>query len=436
MKSLAKTDILHKALCGILSTTLTGCIFPLGPDPDALKPGADWSGLACDDNSQIDLLSNLNPTQSVDGFLLYSVGGQRGSYIQHAGGEPCANAVDVTGCNQTLDSLPFSIDSNALVITQGDVIQILQNEDDIKSFLGSLDNPQKVFSWIHVHGLALSCNFSDSAVIQNDDGQSWNAVYTEYTQQCAPIVRERVQVNVNVEDWSIAEFARAEISREEGACIGRKPPGSLSFSPAELKPDCNALGVSLARHAAYEAASVVAFEHLKKELEKHNAPRALLNRIESAANDERRHAIQVAALAARYGHQADDFHIEPVSFRDLESIAIDNMQEGCIGETWGALIGLYQAEKAADPAIAETMRSIALEEVEHASLSWAVHDWIVPQLDKKAIDRVNSIKQKSLAKLIEKASVPADQNHVLLAGLPEVAVAKQLADKLVQSLMV
>jgi len=165
------------------------------------------------------------------------------------------------------------------VITQGDSIQILQSEDDIKSFLGNLDNPQKVFSWIHVHGLALSCNFSDSAVIQNDDGQSWNAVFTEHTQGCSPIIRERVQVNVNIEDWSITEFARAEISRIEGACIGRKPPGVLSFSQAELKKDCNTLGASLARHAAYEAASVVAFEQLKKELDKYNAPQALLNRI-------------------------------------------------------------------------------------------------------------------------------------------------------------
>jgi len=143
----------------------------------------------------------------------------------------------------------------------------------------------------------------------------------------------------------------------------------------------------------------------------------------------------VAALAARYGHQADNFQVEPVSFGDLESIAMDNMQEGCIGETWGALVGLYQAKKATDPVIAETMRCIALEEVEHASLSWAIHDWIVPQLDDQAIERVNKLKKKALVKLIKKTSVPVDQNHVLLAGLPEVAVARQLAEKLVQSLI-
>jgi len=76
MKSLTKTHVLHQALCGILSTTLTCCTLPVEPDPDALKPSADWTGLSCDDNQQIDLLNNLNPTQAVDGMLLYSVGGR------------------------------------------------------------------------------------------------------------------------------------------------------------------------------------------------------------------------------------------------------------------------------------------------------------------------------------------------------------------------
>jgi len=436
MESFAKTNVLHKVLCGILGTTIGSCYLMPKPDPNALAPDSDWQGVSCNENNQKDLLSELNPTESIDGLLLYSVGGQIGSYIEEAGGEPCAMASEATQCNETIDSLLHSFDSEALITTQGDTIQVLQSEYEIKAFLGQLNNPQKVFSWMHIHGMTLSCKFNDSAVVTHDNGQTWDGVYTETTESCNPIIRERVRVKINVESWLITETDRSEIKRIDGACIGRKPPGALSFRQSNTQVNYHELGITFARHAAYEAASVIAFEHLEKELSMYGAPNDMLERIQIAAEDERRHAAQVELLAIRYGNQAEVFSVESAPLRNLESIAIDNMSEGCIGESWGALIGLYQAENAKDPVIAETMHQIALEEVEHASLSWAIHDWIMPKLSVQASERVRVAQKSSLEKLIKKSTAPIEQSHVLLAGLPEPTIALHLAEKLTESLSV
>lgn len=433
MESYAKTKVLHRMLCGILGTALSGCDVP--PDPNALKPTTDWFGVPCDENNKMDLLSGLDATEEADGLMFSLVGGQIGRYVQEVGGTRCGNATDVDLCNQTVDLMLREIHTNSLIITQGDMVQVLVTEDEVKAYLGQLDNPEKVFSWMHLHGMSLSCKFDDSAVVSSDDGQSWKGVYTELTQICAPVVKERVRVNVNIADWSITETARAEIRREENVCIGRKPPGELRFSNVKTVADCNSLGRTLARHAAYEAASVVAFEHLRSELALFGAPQHLLDRITWAADDERRHAVQVRMLANRYSQDSEDFSVEPAVIRDIESIAIDNMHEGCVGESWGALVGLYQAENAKDPVIAETMGQIALDEVEHASLSWAIHDWLFPQLDEAARERVTLAKCKALKKLMLSANRTVGSTHTYLAGFPEPHIANRLAERFVQSLM-
>jgi len=381
MNSFAKTTVLHRVLCGILGTVMYGC--DEGPDANALAPTADWEGIACGANSQMDLLTGLSPTQPVDGLLLYGVGGQAGSYVREAGGPPCVTATNMSQCQQTVESLRNSLGSTALIVTKGDMVSVVSTKSEVKAFLGQLDNPQKVFVWMHVNGLALGCKFIDSAVIANEDGQSWSGVHSRITRDCSPIITERVRVNINVEDWSITETAHAESSRQS-ACIGRKPPGAVTFHETAGDSVYDSLGTSLARHAAYEAASVVAFLHLKEELEYFGAPQCLLDRIEKAVEDERRHARQVTMLAGRYGQAVQNFFVEPAPLRDLEAIAMDNMREGCVGESWGALVGLYQAENAMDSVIADTMRSVALDEVDHASLSWEIHDWLSEQLNNDA----------------------------------------------------
>ena len=436
LESFVNARRLHQTLVGILGTSLNGCILvPDDIDPDALKPSVDWSGVPCNEYNEMDLLSGLNATEDVDALMLYATGIQISSYFYEAGGEPCKTASNVIECKTNLNLLNSSFDSNALVITQGDNIQVLQDESDVKSFLGDLDNPEKVFSWMHVRGVGISCQFENSAVISAEQGRSWNAVYTEMVQSCSPIVRERVRININVSSWDIVETARAEIERLEGACVGRKPPGILEFKPQEIRKNQNAVGSLLSRNAAFEAASVIAFEHLREELEFYDAPLSILKKIDAAIVDERRHAIQIAQLAHCYGQTADQFKVTKSVIRSLESIATDNMIEGCIGESWGALVGLHQAVTASDKSIAQVMQVIANEEIEHASLSWEIHAWLFPQLTSQEKERVVIAKQMALLELIKKAQQGTDQYVNQVMGLPEPKTATILAKKLVQSVM-
>jgi len=78
----------------------------------------------------------------------------------------------------------------------------------------------------------------------------------------------------------------------DAPCTGRRPVG---YSPP-LAPEPTNLGAHFARMAALEAASVIAFRTLARELAFHRAPLALVRGCRRAARDEIRHARATGAL--------------------------------------------------------------------------------------------------------------------------------------------
>src|SRR4029079_4274037 len=70
--------------------------------------------------------------------------------------------------------------------------------------------------------------------------------------------------------------------------------------------------------------------------------------------------------------------------RPLAEVAIENAVEGCVRETFGAMMATYQAAHAEDAEIARIMRRVARDETRHAALSWAVARWAWPALDEAA----------------------------------------------------
>ena len=97
-------------------------------------------------------------------------------------------------------------------------------------------------------------------------------------------------------------------------------------------------GAWLAHAAWLEAASVYAFFRLADELALHGAPIALVRIARQSAMDEMRHAAVVASLAARYGARPAAVEVDPPAARSLEAMAIENAVEGCVRETWGAIV--------------------------------------------------------------------------------------------------
>jgi hypothetical protein len=171
-------------------------------------------------------------------------------------------------------------------------------------------------------------------------------------------------------------------------CFGRRPQGLVDESVLLGDP-----GFYFAEMARLEAASVVAFRVLARELTALRAPRTLVRAAERAARDEIRHARAAGALARRYGREPVSPRIEAHAPRDLETIARENAVEGCVHETWGALAAHHQAATSRDVVVRAVMRRIAKDETEHAALAWRVARFLEARLDPAARLRVDAARR-------------------------------------------
>jgi hypothetical protein len=211
-----------------------------------------------------------------------------------------------------------------------------------------------------------------------------------------------------------------------GCAVGRRPAGMLETSAYE----CNDAGGYFAQIAQLEAASVIAFRALRDELRALGAPKALVRGAARAARDEIRHARATGALARRFGGTPRTSAVSRGSLRSLEAIALENAVEGCVRETYGALLATRQAQLARDPVVRSAMMRIARDETRHASLAWRVGRWLATRLDPAARRNVERAKQRAVRELsISLAGEPAScfADH---AGLPSPAEAVQLAEQM------
>lgn len=215
-------------------------------------------------------------------------------------------------------------------------------------------------------------------------------------------------------------------------CLGGRRPEGLAADGAA--PARSALGDWLAASAHLEAASIDAFSILAAELEAHRGPASLVRAARTAASDEHRHARVMARLAACHGATPPAVRLPARPIRDLETIARENAVEGCVRETFAALIAWRQARAAKDPAIRTAMAGIARDETRHAALAWAVDGWSRGFLGAAARRRVREARRAASAMLLQEASLPTSGTLCELAGLPDRAEGLRMASALHQQL--
>jgi hypothetical protein len=180
---------------------------------------------------------------------------------------------------------------------------------------------------------------------------------------------------------------------------------------------------------------VFAFERLESELARLSAPNALLESARRSRDDEVRHARISATLARRFGATASEPNVEPVRERSPFAVALENAIEGCINETYAALVAHWQAETASDAAIACTMRGIAADETRHATLAWKVAAWLEPQLTDSERRAVARARHDALTRLRATLEREPHDDLVAIAGLPRAAQALALLDGLGRELL-
>jgi hypothetical protein len=202
-------------------------------------------------------------------------------------------------------------------------------------------------------------------------------------------------------NWSTSPAGDARIYYYCGACgVGRVP--------AEVAPCARGEGVAarLAMQAYYEAASVVAFDRLVAALRRARAPRSLVDAARRASADERRHAETFAALARARGAVVRKPALGCATPSLLE-IALENAAEGCVRETYGALVTAHQAEHAQDPALRAAFASIAGDEAAHAALSWRLARWLDARLTPAERRRVARARRDAVRALRPAAAIDA-----------------------------
>ncbi|RKH13546.1 hypothetical protein D7V97_05495 [Corallococcus sp. CA053C] len=216
-------------------------------------------------------------------------------------------------------------------------------------------------------------------------------------------------------------------------CEGRRPEGLCS--DGAVAGGAPELGALFAKMAHLEAASVPAFERLADELSAHGAPERLVRAARRSAGEEVRHARVMEALAVRHGAAMPELTVAPFQHRSLEALALENAVEGCVRETFGALLAQWQARCAEDAAVRESLGTIAPDELRHAELSWAIDAWALGRLSSEARARVEAARSEAWLALERDAEASLLPGAVArTSGLPSAQVARRLVRELARAL--
>ena len=181
---------------------------------------------------------------------------------------------------------------------------------------------------------------------------------------------------------------------------GRRPRGLRRPKATRPRSGSRSLaGSYFAQMAHEEAASVHAFTRLHDELHGLGAPALLVRAAARSARDEIRHARMMTRCAQAHGTSVRAAHVRRPSPRALEAMARENAAEGCVRETYGALLMHWQATHANEPPLQRMFARIAADETRHAALSWEVARWADAQLDTRARARVSATRTRALRAL-------------------------------------
>ncbi|MBK9265511.1 MAG: ferritin-like domain-containing protein [Polyangiaceae bacterium] len=349
-------------------------------------------------------------------------------------GSACANASGTT-CSDTLATLTVTggwtrssgffdggPTTRYLVFTRGDEVGAVASLDDLKKFLAPIENPRDAIFLIdnELSGHRVICEENNTAAV--DDG--FHILTTSGTACGEGSHRDEHVVHVSSTGVITVKETVVIEEGDSGCVIGRRPEGLIASNPPR---GARSMGAYFAEASQLEAASVFAFERLEGELRTYRAPRTLVRDARRARNDEVRHARMTRRLAKKNGGTPVAARVRQMSGRAWMEFVKENAVEGCIRETFGALVATYQAQHATDEHIKRAMGVIANDETRHASLAWRVAKWAEARLSAEERAEVRALQRAELQRMRchlshEDAPLPAagypgrDESIRLLAG--------------------
>ncbi|NMO22266.1 ferritin-like domain-containing protein [Pyxidicoccus fallax] len=356
-------------------------------------------------------------------------------------GTACATANDKAACESALSGLTspggFRRDCQDLcseyyvATTRGDEVKAHDTLDKLRSLLGPIDTAQEAALLAFGEGYYLSCTDLKRGAVKAGPGGTFSVVGTK-GYACGP--------NTAVTQYLLEVTPSGEVKEVSSAVIERGDPGcSIGRRPAGLRAPGNvactdALGRHFAVVAHLEAASINAFLRLREELELHGADVELRDAALRSAMDEVLHTDVSQRLAHRFGATPRPPQVEALPPRSLFEVALDNAVEGCVRETFGALVAHHQALHARDAEVRQEMTRIAEDETRHAELSWAIDAWAQERLSPAEREALREARRKAVETLRAEVATPLEAALITEAGMPAPEVAASLVDTLAQQL--
>jgi hypothetical protein len=427
-------------------------------DAKVPPPPPDEPSFACA-TPLASLVSNLNPVQAVDYIELrantfghpHARSSSDGGAFEEAPilateavlseGEACSTAADKADCLSRLQALRLSGGGDGwtidfptnnemswprrrafVVFTRGDSAVAIRTSDELKAFLGTIDSIEEARLLLSTQMRDLVCTTTPfkSGWRRNPDG-SWELLLTG--SKCGGgQYQNRVKVSLTA-DVSIER----EREIESHVVCGRRPTGLTSGVKGGAE---TSVAAWLAEAAHLEAASVFSFRRLERELRMLGAPKGMIDAARRSRADEIRHAREMTLLARRFGSAPPPVEIADDGEQGLFEIALENAVEGCVRETYGALVAMYQARCASDPELRSVLTRIARDEARHAALAHDVADWIEPRLGPEERTALARTKREAIADLRRAVATPPASDVAELAGMPRPREARALLDAL------
>lgn len=305
-----------------------------------------------------------------------------------------------------------------LVATFGDRIEVATTEEELRRLLAPVDTTNDVELVAGCGRMLKTPTGWEVTKLFTDRGDCWGGTSGW----------QRYVVSV---DGVVTLKEDHLVSRPPTCISGRRPDGLVAGARDEGH---GSVAEFFAESAYLEAASVIAFERLADELTTLGADAELVARARKSRDDEVRHAEVMDGFVRRLGCTPRALQIAPMQPRSAFAIALENAVEGCIRETFGALVAHYQANAAESAEVRDAMRRIAEDETSHASLAWDVAAWLEPRLSQAEREQLESARLGALRELSVSLQRAPSGEVQSVAGLPGAREAEQLLAALARTL--
>lgn len=406
------------------------------------------SQVACPQTGD-DRYKALSPSSDVDGINFYVRTssaipiGTSPVRLRMTLGSLCKRAKDAAACRAQVDAMAaaetnkgwtteYAVGGDTTVLdfaiaTRGDDVRLLGSPNDLAKAVVPIDSAEEALALVKLsYASTAVCN--EPNVTTNAEGYVVKSIDGD---GCG---NESEILYTVTKDGSVRRGTSTSIASSSTPCTAGRQPAQLVVRSTPWLQD---LATHFAEVSHLEAAAVLAFENMEAELREFGAPSALLRRVRKARADEVRHAESTRVLAERFGGTPREPRCAPHDARpSLLAFAIENAREGCIRETYGSLVAGYQAKHAKDVDVRAVLTAIAAEELEHATLSWDIAEWVEAKLTPAERALVERARHEAIEDL--RASLREEPSREVkdVAGMPDAKTALALLDALAPNLLV